>query len=299
MRVERPFAAPYDIEITRVRAMGDDKAKANGNADWKPTPKQLAQRDEFAGRFAKLCEAKRRKAIEDAAVEVEAKVEQEIKADAKATDETKQAGAKAEEPKSEHAKPSSLAGKLKYQLSFVSDWGLPPATVWLIDKFIPMGALIAAYALPKKLKTYVALSWACCIAVGLPWPRRQDGIPVKKGKVMYIALESYAGGVKRRVAAWCKAHGVSKKDFLRNFAFLPVPINFSDDGSIRDALAQLIFSQHFRPDFIVIDTWFKSVGGANVSDQAEMASAIERLGWFKEAFEAATEFKDALPASPS
>ena len=90
MRVERPFAAPYDIEITRVRAMGDDKAKANGNADWKPTPKQLAQRDEFAGRFAKLCEAKRRKAIEDAAVEVEAKVEQEIKADAKATDETKQ-----------------------------------------------------------------------------------------------------------------------------------------------------------------------------------------------------------------
>ena len=177
----------------------------------------------------------------------------------------------------------------------MSDWGLPPATVWLIDKFIPMGALIAAYALPKKLKTYVALSWACCIAVGLPWPRRQDGIPVKKGKVMYIALESYAGGVKRRVAAGCKAHGVSKKDFLRNFAFLPVPINFSDDGSIRDALAELIFSQHFRPDFIVIDTWFKSVGGADVSDQAEMASAIERLGWFKEALEAATEFKDALP----
>jgi len=23
--------------------MGDDKAKANGNADWKPTPKQLYQ----------------------------------------------------------------------------------------------------------------------------------------------------------------------------------------------------------------------------------------------------------------
>ena len=115
MRVELPFAAPYDIEITRVRAMGDDKfidksvsdesatpqrrwaahgkAKANGNAEeLEAEPRAVARRDEFADQSAKLCEAKRRKAIEDAAgeVEVEAKVEQEIKADAKTTDETKQ-----------------------------------------------------------------------------------------------------------------------------------------------------------------------------------------------------------------
>src|SRR5262245_22358019 len=53
-----PLRNHLRLQITRVRAMGDDKAKANGNADWKPTPKQLAQRDEFAGRFAKLCAEK-------------------------------------------------------------------------------------------------------------------------------------------------------------------------------------------------------------------------------------------------
>ena len=90
------LGSPLRLKITRVRSMGDDKfidksvsdesatpqqqwaaddkAKANGSADWKPTPKQLVQRDEFAGRFAKLFAEKKRKA-EQAETKAEAEGE--------------------------------------------------------------------------------------------------------------------------------------------------------------------------------------------------------------------------------
>ena len=51
----------------------------------------------------------------------------------------------------------------------------------------------------------------------------------------------------------------------------------------------------FRPDLIVIDTWFKSTAGAKVSDQAEMTAALEQLTIFQKTLGAVTEFKDALP----
>jgi hypothetical protein len=73
-----------------------------------------------------------------------------------------------------------------------------------------------------------------------------------------------------------------------------VPINFAQDGPIATAFADLA-AQKFRPDFIVIDTWFKSTAGAKVSDQAEMTAALQRLTAFQKTLEKVTEFKDSLP----
>jgi len=73
-----------------------------------------------------------------------------------------------------------------------------------------------------------------------------------------------------------------------------VPINFAQYGSTDKALADLAV-QRFRPDFIVIDTWFKSTAGAKVSDQAEMTAALDRLTVFQKTLEKVTEFKDSLP----
>ena len=177
---------------------------------------------------------------------------------------------------------------LTYKLRRLSDYPVIPSTERLIDPYLLLGGQIVLAALPKTFKTYVALSWCCCVVTGHPWLDH----PVKKGKVLYIALESYHG-VLRRKEAWRKKHGYSKAD-LDNLICITVPINFAQAGSIDKALVDLA-AQGFRPDLIVIDTWFKSTAGANVSDQAEMTAALQRLTIFQKTLEEVTEFKDALP----
>ena len=180
------------------------------------------------------------------------------------------------------------ADALTYKLQRLSDYSEIPSTERLIDPYFPLGGQIVLAALPKTFKTYVSLSWACCVATGHNWL----GHPVKKGKVLYIALESYYG-VLRRKEAWRKRHGYSKAD-LDNLVCITVPINFAQYGSIDRPLADLA-AQDFRPDFIVIDTWFKSTAGAKVSDQAEMTAALARLTAFQKTLEEVTKFKDSLP----
>jgi hypothetical protein len=182
----------------------------------------------------------------------------------------------------------TCARALTYKLQRLSDYSVIPSTERLIDPYLPLGGQIVLAALPKTFKTYVGLSWACCIATGHKWLER----PVKKGKVLYIALESYHG-VLRRKEAWRKKHGYSKQD-LDDIVCITVPINFARDGSTYNALVDLA-TQRFRPDFIVIDTWFKSTAGAKVSDQAEMTAALDRLTVFQKTLEEVTEYKDSLP----
>ena len=177
---------------------------------------------------------------------------------------------------------------LKYKLQRLSDYPEIPSTERLIDPYLPLGGQILLAALPKAFKTYVGLSWACCVATGHQWLGR----PVQKGRVLYVALESYHG-VLRRKEAWRKKHGYSIED-LDNLVCVTVPINFAQYGEIDRALADLC-TQKFRPDFIVIDTWFKSTAGAKVSDQAEMTAALDRLTTFQKTLEKVTEFKEALP----
>jgi hypothetical protein len=183
---------------------------------------------------------------------------------------------------------SGTLPKFKYKLHRLSDYDVIPATESLVDPWLPLGAQIVLAALPKTLKTYVALSFACCVATGHKWLGQY---PVKKARVLYIALESYHG-VLRRKEAWRKRHGFTKAD-LDNLACITVPINFAQESSIYDAGRDLI-DQGFRPDLVIIDTWFKSTAGANVSDQAEMTDALDRLTVFKGALEQADEFRDAL-----
>ena len=104
-----------------------------------------------------------------------------------------------------------------YKLRRLSDYSIIPSTERLIDPYLPLGGQIVLAAMPKTFKTYVALSWCCCVVTGHPW---LDHL-VKKGKALYIALESYHG-VLRRKEAWCNKHGYSKAD-LDDLVCITVP----------------------------------------------------------------------------
>jgi len=178
----------------------------------------------------------------------------------------------------------------KYKLKRLSDYEVIPSTEWLIEKYLPLGSKAILFALPKKLKTYIGLSWACCVATGRDWLE----FPTKKGRVLYIALEGYFG-VLRRQEAWRIRHKVSKAE-LNDLAFLRCAMNFASDQSVREVLRAIVDGQRFRPDLIIIDTLFSSLPGVNVSDQKEMTLALERIEFVQKTLEAVAEFSDALAA---
>jgi AAA domain len=181
-----------------------------------------------------------------------------------------------------------MSDDIKFKLHRLSEYDKIPSTEFLVEPYLPLGGQIVLAALPKTLKTYVALSWACCVATGRDWL----GHKVSKGKVLYFALESYHG-VLRRKEAWRRHHGKSRAE-LDDLVCITVPINFAQENSITKALADLA-AQQFRPNFIVIDTWFKSTAGAKVSDQAEMTEAIDQLTVFQRTLEAMPGLKEAVP----
>src|SRR5262245_56022380 len=82
-----------------------------------------------------------------------------------------------------HHRPSDrgkgVVVTVTYKLQRLSDYSVIPSTERLIDPYLPLGGQIVLAALPKTFKTYVGLSWACCVATGQNWL----GHPVKKGKV--------------------------------------------------------------------------------------------------------------------
>ena len=76
------------------------------------------------------------------------------------------------------AKKGIAVADLTYKLHRLSDYPVIPSTERLIDPYLPLGGQIVLAALPKTFKTYVALSWCCCVVTGHPWLDQ----PVKKGK---------------------------------------------------------------------------------------------------------------------
>ena len=87
--------------------------------------------------------------------------------------------------------------QIKFKLHRLSDYDKIPSTEFLVEPYFPLGGQCVLAALPKTLKTYVALSWACCVVTGHDWL----GHKVRKGKVLYVALESYHGVLRQRSLA--------------------------------------------------------------------------------------------------
>jgi len=68
---------------------------------------------------------------------------------------------------------------------------------------------------PKGFKSFVAIDWACHVALGLPW----RGKEVHRGPVLYVAAEG-GKGIRKRMSAWIQKYG-HKPDQLY---VLPMPV---------------------------------------------------------------------------
>ena len=87
--------------------------------------------------------------------------------------------------------------------------GQPAPLQWVIRGWMPADGVSMVYGESGAGKTFVTLDMACHIAAGLPW----HGIKAKSGAVVYMAGEGNYG-LRQRIAAWCKAHGIDRLDNL-------------------------------------------------------------------------------------
>jgi hypothetical protein len=85
----------------------------------------------------------------------------------------------------------------------------PAPLKWVIKGWMPADAVSMIYGESGAGKTFVSLDIACHIAAGMPW----HGVKASGGPVVYMAGEGNYG-LRQRVAAWCRMHGVDRLDRL-------------------------------------------------------------------------------------
>jgi hypothetical protein len=97
-----------------------------------------------------------------------------------------------------------------YYLTRATSYLLQPSPLeWVVKSWLPDNGVSMVFGESGGGKTMMMLDVACHIATGKPW----RGLRTKAGVVVYLAGEGHYG-LRQRVAAWCRHHGVDRIDDL-------------------------------------------------------------------------------------
>lgn len=140
-----------------------------------------------------------------------------------------------------------------------------------LKHYLPENSLCSIYGRSGAYKSFLAVSWACHIAAGIPWA----GHVVSPGSVLYVVGEGGIG-VPRRIRAWELVHYDGNR--LNNVWLVNRPVFPVDPNEVREvvkAVRQMesITGQQVR--FIVIDTLARCFGGNDENDARDMGAFIE------------------------
>jgi hypothetical protein len=149
----------------------------------------------------------------------------------------------------------------------------------IVAGVVPKGGFVLVVGQPKGGKTFFALDLCLHIAAGKSWRGRS----VKKGRILYLALEG-TSGIQNRVRAWLLRHGITNAEAEGiKFFIVPALINLLDradfEAVLRTARDVAEMSEEPRLDMIVVDTISRALGGndENSDGMVRLVAAIDRL----------------------
>jgi hypothetical protein len=149
--------------------------------------------------------------------------------------------------------------RYRYPLYSADELGAFPPVEWLIDHRLAAGELTCLWGKGDSFKSFTALGWSCqLVAAG--------------HTVIYIAAEG-ASGLRVRVAAWMKRHGVEE---LAGLYVLPSNVNIHRRADVaawlREVREQL---KGLEPSLVVIDTLARNFVGGDENSARDFGEFVE------------------------
>lgn len=147
---------------------------------------------------------------------------------------------------------------------------LPPIE-WLVENFIPKGALVTMFGAPGLGKSFLALDACMSVALGVPWLGRYT---VEPGHAVYLPFEGVAG-MGQRIRAWETFRGMEtaldRFWYSVDFETLqhPDPMN-EFVKAIRETLPE-------PPKLVIVDTLSKAMMGAEENSARDANLAMGHL----------------------
>lgn len=148
---------------------------------------------------------------------------------------------------------------------------------YLIKGHLPSDALASIYGPSGSYKSFLAVSWACHIATGMPWAGRR----VTQGSVLYIVGEGGIG-VPRRIKAWENTfNGDSPVSSLWRIDCPVFPAS-PESAELVVMAAQDVQSQTgMAVRLIVLDTLARCFGGSDENAARDMGAFIQGCDYIK------------------
>lgn len=152
---------------------------------------------------------------------------------------------------------------------------------WYLEKFLQQQSLTIMYGPPKTGKTFLALEWAHCLALGEPWLTEYTAIPTR---VLYCAAEG-TQTLGERTKALRAARGWPVPPANRLLYLPGVRTLFFDRNLRQEPLLELYRAiDRFEPHVVVIDTLARHTPGADVSANSDMSRVVGALDEMREGF---------------
>jgi hypothetical protein len=175
--------------------------------------------------------------------------------------------------------------KPRFKLYTVDEIQQLPSPRWRIEGLLVVGGFSMLYAPQEQMKTFFALDGGLCVATGT----RFHGRAVKAGPVIYVLGEG-RGGLKNRINAWLKHHGIRTVDdifFILEAVQFKVPLDV-------DALKKQIDALNVKPAMVIVDTFARSAVGIDENDAKDVGLWIDAVRHLQEALRNDDIFADML-----
>jgi len=154
---------------------------------------------------------------------------------------------------------------IRSKLMSTSDLRTIPPPEPLIDGWLYLDSVAMLYGPSGVGKSFIAIDFAMTVGSQRQW---WNSNAVTNGTVLYVIAEG-AAGVGMRTHAWETHH-----DQTGAVTWLPHAVNIYDAGWA-DALAEVI--TELRPRLVVIDTFARSIVGADENSARDIGQAVANL----------------------